>query len=251
MKQDFDYGTYIERYLDREMEPDERIWFEKEVEGNSTLESEISLRRKVNSVLSDKEVVELKLQLDKIHKEIFEVTEKGKGTIKKIYRRVYLTATTLAVFVVLFSVFMSNRSLSNERLIDLHYQPYKSSESFRSIEKSEETLNMAMELYRAERFAEAIPLFESLLSKDNSKIGLNLYAGIAHVETKNFGEANKKFNKIIEYKPNPFVESATWYLGLSYIMTGERIKAKKYFEELSGSEGFYTKDAKKILKRIK
>lgn len=251
MKQDIDYIKFIDRYLQGEMNPEEKVWFEKEIEGNLPLKNEVDLRRKVDSVLADKELIELKMQLNNIHQEIAEITENGRGAIRKVYQRVYLTAGVLAVFVLAFTLFLSNRNFPNEKLVDMYYQPAQASVNFRSVEQAESQLSLAMNLYNNKEFEKAIQLFEEVLQKDNELIGANLYSGISHMEVKEYNSANQRFQRIIDAQPNPFVESARWYLGVCYIMTNERSKAAEQFEILADFEGYYNGDAKKILKRIK
>lgn len=251
MKQEIDYTEFIERYIQGEMSPEEHNWFEKEIEGNLSLKDEINLRKQVDSVLSDKDLIDLKMQLDQIHQEIFEVTEKGKGAIRKIYRRVYLTASALAVFAIAFSVYMANRNFTGDKLVELYYQPAQTTMSFRSADPSQDILSRAMDLYNAKDYIRAIEVFEMLLHEDQSQIGLNLYSGISHMEIEQFDEANKRFKKILANQPNPFVESANWYLGMCYIMTNDRDKAATQFELLANTDGYYQDNAKKILKRIK
>lgn len=82
-------------------------------------------------------------------------------------------------------------------------------------------------------------------------MGLNLYSGISHMEIKEFQKANERFQIIIDNKPNPFVESATWYLGMCYLMTDEREKALEKFSILAKNKGFYQTDAQKIIKHLK
>lgn len=251
MKQEIDYTEFIERYIQGEMSPEEHNWFEKEIEGNLSLKDEINLRKQVESVLSDKEMINLKMQLDQIHQEIYEVTEKSKGAIRKIYRRVYVTASALAIFAIAFTVYMANRNFSNDKLVEMYYQPAQTTMNFRSADPSKDVLTAAMEHYNSKEYTEAIKLFEQVLQKDQSQLGVNLYSGISHMEIEQYEEANKKFQNILDNKPNPFVESASWYLGMCYIMTNEREKAAEQFEMLSEATGYYKEGAKKILKRIK
>lgn len=251
MKQEMDYTEFIERYIQGEMSPEEIIWFEKEIEGNLSLKDEINLRKQVDSVLSDKDMIDLKMQLDQIHQEIFEVTEKGKGAIRQIYRRVYITASALAVFAIAFTIYMANRNFSNDKLVELYYQPAQTTMNFRSAEPSKDILSEAMEYYNSEDYQQAIKLFEMILQKDQNQVGVNLYSGISHMEIQEYEEANKRFKKILDNQPNPFVESANWYLGMCYIMTDKRAKATTQFELLSKTNGYYQENAKKILKRIK
>jgi tetratricopeptide (TPR) repeat protein len=251
MKQDLEYTIYIERYLRGEMTPEELRWFKKELDGNTALSNEIELHRKVDAVLSNGEMIELKKQLDQMHKEIEKVAESGKGAIRKMYQRVYYAASALAVGIILFTLFFANRNFSNNKLLEEYYQPDMASITYRSGDKSDMLLQDAMTLYTQKDYASAIVLFEKILSKDQSKVGVNLYSGIANLEVSNYNKANQNFQTIIDQKPNPFVESATWYLGMCYIMTNNREKAEEQFEILSKSDGYYKKDARKILRRIK
>jgi len=70
------------------------------------------------------------------------------------------------------------------------------------------------------------------------------------MELEKYSDANKKSQNILDNKPNAFVESATWYLGMCYILIDERDKAADQFEILANREGYYQNNAKNILKRI-
>jgi tetratricopeptide (TPR) repeat protein len=251
MKHDLNYKEYIDRYLQGEMAPDEKNWFEKEIEGNLSLKQEIRLRKQVDIVLADNNLMELKAQLDLIHNEIFVVSEKGKGTIRKIYRRIYASAGALVIVSILFSVYLSSRNFSNSKLIEDFYKPASASLNFRSANEGQDQLTKAMDFYKGHKYQQAIELFETILKQDSTKIGLNLYSGISHMEIKEYDIASDRFQKIILNQPNPFVESAKWYLGMSYLMTDKRNKAAEQFEVLASTKGFYQNDAQKILKRIK
>lgn len=251
MKQDLNYSKFIERYLQGEMDPEELKWFEKEIEGNIHLNEEIDLRKKVDMVLSDRDLIDLKLQLEQIHLEISEVTEKGKGAIRKIYRRVYYTAGALALLVIGLSLYMYNRDFSNSKILQEYYLPATASANFRSSGADNLELVKAMELYQEKKFEKAIALFEKILAKDSTKIGVNLYSGISHMEIQEYNKANERFQRILNNQPNPFVESAKWYLGMCYIMTNNRDKAAEQFEILADNKGYYQSEAKRILRRIK
>lgn len=251
MKQDLEYTVFIERYLRGEMIPDELNWFEKEIEGNQQLRSEIELHKKIDLVLTDNELIELKNQLDLIHQEIEEVTENGQGAIRKIYRRVYYSAAALVVGVLVFTMYLTNRNFTTQKLIDRFYEPEVASVTLRGTDSNKDLLAKAMHLYNNKEYGQAIEIFEAILQEDGSKIGLNLYSGISHMEIEKYDLANERFQRIIENKPNPFVESATWYLGMCYLQTEKKDKALEQFEVLADTDGFYRKDAKRILRRMK
>jgi tetratricopeptide (TPR) repeat protein len=251
MKQDLEYTVFIERYLRGEMIPDELNWFEKEIEGNQQLRNDIKLHKKIDAVLSDSELIELKNQLELIHQEIEKVTENGQGAIRKIYKRVYYSSAALVVGVFIFTMYLTNRNFTTQKLIDRFYEPEVASVTLRGTDTNKDLLAKAMTFYNHKEYGQAIEIFESILNEDESKIGLNLYSGISHMEIEKFDIANERFQRIIDDKPNPFVESATWYLGMCYLQTENKEKALEQFEALVGSDGFYKKEAKRIIRRMK
>jgi tetratricopeptide (TPR) repeat protein len=124
--------------------------------------------------------------------------------------------------------------------------------SFRSAaDQVDNDLRSAMVHYENKEYTKAIALFEKVLNQDNSRIGLNLYSGISNMEIQEYEKANENFQKIIDHSTNAFVESAEWYLGLCYLKTEEMNKAKSVFSDIANREGYFRKDARKVLRKIK
>jgi hypothetical protein len=243
---DLDYGKYIDRYLDGVMAPDEKKWFELELEGNQELQSDLQLFGKINLTLADKETLELSEQLNAIHEELYEDKKVYKINVKSI-----ASTLSIAAVLVLGLILIKNQFYSSDYLVEKYYQPLDANLNYRSAtsEVSDE-LKQAMHYYENKDYELAIVHFESILEKDQSKIGVNLYSGISHMEVHNYKEANIRFNKVIDHKENAFYESAQWYLGLSYLMTDEEEKASVVLSSLAEKPGFYQTEAKKILRRI-
>ena len=70
------------------------------------------------------------------------------------------------------------------------------------------------------------------------------------MEIEEYTKANESFNKIIDHKANAFIESAEWYLGLCYLKTNENQKAFEVFGEIVERDGYFKKDARKIIKKL-
>lgn len=253
MKQEIKYSRYIDRYMEGVMSTDEKIWFEKELMDNDELKAEIELQRKIDKVLSESEVIDLQNQLDNIYTNTYRPWAKTIHIPKLKKSATYLIAGVAAVLVVLFvSLFKeTNRSSTPSAIYAQYYQPADINMSFRTAEEIVDSdLRLAMMYYENKEFSQAIDLFEKILESDNSRIGLNLYSGISRMEIKQYDEANKNFKRIIDHKANAFIESAEWYLGLCYLMTNDNLKAREVFEDIASSDGYYKKEARRILKKI-
>ena len=250
MTHEMDYTEFIERYLQNEMTSTEKAWFEKELEGNQVLQDEVIFHRKIDSVLSDKDMIAFKAQLDEIHEEIHETTQKGRKLIRKSRHKANIAISAIASLAILISIYIPNRNYSNEEITGLYYQPVQSAVSFRSSDNQNNKLAEAMTLYENKDYAKAIDVFESILLEDNSKLGVNLYSGISYMELNEYEAATTKFTNILDEAPNPFVESARWYIGLCYLFTEDIENAKESFSLLVTQDSYYKKDAKKILRRL-
>ena len=252
MKKELDFSRYVDRYLDGVMSIEERVWFEKELQGNNELHLEIELQKSLNTMLENREVLELHGQLNDIHEQYFGERKRVLNLDRKFKRVLYVS--TAAVVSLTMTVFMLTHGIKHTSGTELYAQYFKPAEinmSFRAGSSvGDHELRSAMLLYENKNYEEAVKLFEKILSKDNSRIGLNLYSGISHMEVKEYSEANKRFEKIIDHKANAFVESAEWYLGLCYLKMNDEQKAKNIFADIANSESYYNKEAKSILRKM-
>jgi tetratricopeptide (TPR) repeat protein len=249
MKNQLNYSEFIERYLDGEMGEQELIWFEKELEANSWLQNEVSMRKKIDKAISEKKLMQYRAQLDEVSA-AYEKTEK-RAPVRKM--PVVAGSVLASILVgVLILLFFTGRQYTNEQLFNKFYQSYDATMSFRSAEDNlNSDLAIAMQKYEEGNFRGALVLFEKILRTDPSRIGLEFYSGMSHFEIKEYENANKSFQKVIDNKFNMYIEQAEWYLGLCYLVTNDIKNAKKQFEKIANSNGFYSAKAKKIARQLK
>ena len=158
-----------------------------------------------------------------------------------------LTIVIVGVFLMLNSL---NRN-SSEYLFKKYYQPYETSVTYRSSDANYTELSEAMEKYHNRNFEEALVLFEKILKNDPSKVGLNFYSGISQMEMQKYSHAGNSFMKVIQDQYNMYYEQAEWYLALCYLVTENSDKAIQQFENIASEDGFYSKKAKRILRKIR
>ena len=254
MENEINYSEFIERYLDKEMGESELKWFEKELDDNPELQKELELRMSTNKAVEEKDVIELRDQLE----EAFTPSEPQSDQRKpflSLFKIKYLglaSVISALVAVSLILLFFMNKSLTNEEIYAKYYHPYEASLNFRAGNVNiDKDLRHAMQYYENKDFRNALILFEKILREDNSRIGLNLYTGISHMEVREYSNANKRFQNIIDHKYNLYIEQAEWYLGFCYLMTGNNSKAAQQFRQIAENDGYYSDKAEKILKRMK
>ena len=254
MENEINYSEFIERYLDKEMGESELTWFEKELDDNPELQKELELRMNINKAVNEKDIMELRDQL----KEAFSPSEPvspHRKPILSVFMNKYLGLATVVSIIVAGSLLLllfMNKSLTNEEIYATYYHPYEASLNFRAGSVNvDQDLRHAMQYYENKDFRNALILFEKILKDDNSRIGLNLYSGISHMEVREYNNANKKFQTIIDHKYNLYIEQAEWYLGFCYLMTDKNDKAAIQFRKIAENGGYYSAKAEEILNRMK
>jgi tetratricopeptide (TPR) repeat protein len=143
------------------------------------------------------------------------------------------------------------KSNIKELLIEIFNEffiPFENILTTRSDSDRDEDLLKAMSLYSKGDYKTASLLFKRLLKKNPGDLVINFYFGISELALENFDGSKKIFKKIILNDKDLLKDLARWYLGLSYLKSGNTKSAKKLFESLKNKSSFF--DSEKILQKI-
>jgi len=244
-----DFSYFIERYNAGEMSEVEKEWFQKELGGNVKLRDEVNLRKKSDEVLRNQNIISLRNKLSEIEKQRAEKTPVS-NTKKQGY---YNYAAVFAGLVLIGSFTMfSGNNLSNEEILSRFYKPYEPQTVQRSgLAVSNSDFKDALEYYNIKDFQNAALLFNKVIDSDPKNMQSVLLDGISNFEIKKYPEAERSLGNVIDDNNNLYIDQAQWYLALCYLNTDENKKAISLLGIIQREEGIYTKDAKKILRRLK
>lgn len=253
MERKINFTKRIDRYLDGELSGEELRWFEKELESNSDLAEELKLHREVNQVIREKDVLDLREQLDTIHATI--EPEHERVLARKVLQNKYTRIAAATIAVLIAAGFLVNNLLDkpadSEKLFVKYYERPDLSVTIRSNTTINEAFQEAISLFNDERYAEALPLFEKVILMDGENMKAHIGAGISHMETDETGKAENSFKTVITHNDNLYVDQAEWYLGLCYLKVDNEAMAKVQFDKIaSGDYTFKKKEAGKILKKL-
>jgi len=245
-----DFSHFIEKYLAGEMGEDERKWFEKELEGNSNLRSEVNLRKKTDQVLKSQNIISLRNKLSTIERKRREVTIDAGNTRKHVSIRY---AAVIAVLAVIGSVILfSGNSASSEEVVSQLYKSYEPPASQRSVQIAENAdFTLALEFYNTNDFANAALFFSKVVESNPKDMQSVLMNGVSNFEDQKYPEAKLSFATVIDDNNNLFIETARWYLALCYVKTNDTEKAISQLTAITDEGGIYSKDARKILRKLK
>jgi tetratricopeptide (TPR) repeat protein len=253
MSNQIDYSNFVERYLTQQMKQDELDWFNEEMEANPVLAEEVQMQQDIGDAILNEETLAFRAQINNLFEK--EGNKKPVEACKTFYLpyKVRIAVASLAAFIILGSGFYlyNHRAIPSEKLFEIYYEPYEGLTNVRSSNlQMTDMLVTAMQKYEQREYESALMLFETVLASDRENITSRFYSAISYLETRHYRVAEKSFISIIDHDDNLFIEHAEWYLGLCYLKTGEDDLARKLFTAIADSEGFYSRNASRLIRNL-
>ena len=245
-----DFSYFIERYISDEMKPEEKAWFEKELEGDSALRKEVELRRKTEEILRrDSDIRALRNKMRVIAAD----HARKKPAPVRISVAKYAAAITLLIMVG-SAIWFSSGKLSNEEIFERYNTvvPVAAESVSRSVSVSpDDAYLQAVNEYKKGEYDKAIGLLLQFTAVDQDNPEVFMMLGNSYVEKSQFTEAGANYRKVIDHNDNLYIEDANWMLALCYIRTGESEKARKQLSMISASDSRHSRNAAKALRKLK
>jgi TolA-binding protein len=262
-----DFSEYIERYNAGEMTDSQKKWFEKELEGNITLQNEVNLRKRTDEILENQNIISLRNKLSGIERKREAEIQYERRNADIQYKRkdvgiqyrktkvpVYLkyAAVIAGVFLLGSITLFPGKNLTGDEIINRYYKDYEPPTAQRSGgSEADADFTMALELFNAHDYSKAAILFNKVVKHNPRDMQSELLNGAANFGDKKFLEAKQSYFKVINDNNNLFIENAKWYLALCYVKTNEKDKAIQLLEVIKNEKGIYSKDARKIIRRFR
>jgi len=243
-----DVNNAIENFLGGHADRPEQDWLLNEMKKDAALAREVTLRRKTDEILSDRDVIDLRHKLTAI-----DIRRRNAGTVRRTVIRTARYAAAVAIIAVLSTaLYMTLRpSQSPDELYSGYYSRYESPGAVRSAVSADNTLmENAIASYTAREYEKAIIYLEQLINTGQEDMESVFMHGMANMEVKNYPVASGSFTRVIEHNDNLYLEDAAWYLGLCYMMTDNKEKAISQFTTIAHSRSRYSKQAAKLVRKL-
>lgn len=241
------YSKTIDRFKAGEMDPQEKLNFERDLNSNLQLAREKRLDDDIDAMLQDEDIIDFRKQLIEVYNNEAPMINRPYAVpIRK--NKWYLATASVLVLLIISGALLFLPPESNERL----FKKYYNTEQVINVARSgNDQLFDAMLKYQQKQFAEASVLFDKILETDESNIAVRFYSGISSIETQHYDKAIKAFRYIITHNDNLFIEHATWFLGLTYLKQDFAEEAKKVFIAIANNpDNYYQSKAKEILTKM-
>jgi tetratricopeptide (TPR) repeat protein len=238
----------IENYLSGTAGKADEAWLLDEMNRDTGLAREVALRRRTNEILAERNINELRAKLG-----VIEMKKRtGSSLRKNVIRTAKYAAAAALLAIISSALYFALRAGSPDQLYTKYYARYENPGAVRSVVNTGNSLmENAIASYTARDYETAIGYLEQLIVTEQGDIETVFMHGMASMEVNNYPSATGSFTKVLEHNDNLYLEDAAWYLGLCYMMTEDIDRAVKQFDAISASKSRYSKEARKLAKRLK
>lgn len=239
----------IESFLSGTASVSEKAWLTKEMKHDPALAREFNLRRRTDEILTGRDIIGLRSKLGTI-----EMKKRSAGGIQRTAAKAAKYAAAIAIVALISSVlyFVLRPASTPDELYSSYYSGYVSPGAVRSAVSSGNSLmDNALALYGAREYDKAIGYLEQVIANDQGNMEPVFMHGMANMEVSNFPVAEGSFSQVIDHNDNLYIEDAAWYLGLCYMMTDEKEKALNQFNAIAGSNSRHSREAAKLIRKLK
>ena len=233
----------IDRFLSSEMQGDERLAFEERLKRDGNLAEKLELYRSASEILSVKFKREEKEAMFKhnLAKIVAEKTAIKEGKVIKL--NWYALAAAASVALLCLVLFYTKLSKPD-------YDEFANYESITLVERGDEneTKLQAQRAFNHHDYKFAVILFNKLLEGGDENAELELYKGIALLESDRINEANEMFYKVRNSK-SIYKDRATWMLALSALKQKNYKKCESFLKEIPAGSAEYD-NAQQLLDKL-
>jgi TolA-binding protein len=160
-----------------------------------------------------------------------------------------LAAALIGAFILIRTLLPSGNP---DKIFDSYYKPFDAISAItRSMNNNgTDIYSLAIGSYKAGDYDRAAREFSEIILKDPTVISPRFFMGLTQLALKNYDQTINLLSGVIK-DSGEYSKEAKWYLGLSYLKSGNKTKAVECFEYLAKSTGFYSERSEAILRRLK
>lgn len=114
-----------------------------------------------------------------------------------------------------------------------------------------DALKSGLKNFNRKEYANAQSMFETILAKHPDNVNAIFYKALCLEETGNYNLALAQLSKLDAQDNKTFDEESLWHRAVILQKKGNTFEAKKLFEEIAATDGFYSKQAKEKLENLK
>jgi tetratricopeptide (TPR) repeat protein len=267
-----DYIERLHKYLNREMEGEERARFESELANNEQLVNDLAEEKKLLAgirLAGDDALRKAITAADKnlesqrfFHQAKVVSIDSAKTTKSFAMRKIMSIAAAAVVLIglVYWGFFREKATVDTEQIFAANFKPETTlvkdllggAGLLPADSLAQDSLKAALTLYDAGKYHEATIALDSILVHHPTNDTAQFYLGMGHLNSERYARAIEVLEPLTKNEASSFQLTATWYLGLCYFKVDDGFeKAEEIFTALANNpESKDRQSAQGILKMI-
>lgn len=244
----------IEKYLNQQMDANERQTFEQEMAHDASLAEEVASFQDAKQIVEVAGDAAFFNTLQSIEEEL--AGKNITAPIRPFWQRPMMLGIAAALIIILAGIWIFRPPAdTSEDLFAENFQAYPPPTRLRGESKQNEIWSNARDAYIQADYALATEKFEFLLAQDSTAQPpylLHFYAGVSQL-----AQASPNINQAISHleyvaaTDSDYVQPAKWYLALAYVKNGEVQKAKALLEKMAAESSYRKSAVEALLKELK
>ncbi|MFH2140790.1 MAG: hypothetical protein ABIJ97_00100 [Bacteroidota bacterium] len=234
----------ILKYLDGELNDDQRLNFEDRLKSDSELKKQLNLYKLMFRAIE----IESESHLSNT---IYSEFDKYKKR-KKLSRIVIITLPIAAAFALLIISYFTffNQTKTPQELYAEYYRPYQINNETRGLFEVNDSFEDVVSQYKKGDYDDALNSM-NLIPKDSTdqRIIDFLYGQISLING-NCENAIVSFNNCLSGPKCTLYEHVRWYLALSYLKCEKYDDSRREFEKVSSQSAYYKEKAEEFLESL-
>ena len=240
----------IERYCERQLSPNDLIFFEKKVREEEVFRKRVNSYRIVRELITKKNLGNLQ---DHLLEHAKALRTDGNDDIKRIdwFSRKYLSIAASILIVItagIFYISYTSEKTPHDLFVAYYTRPM---EGLRSGSDDNVSIRNAIEAYKSENYTAAASYFEQELLERPENMMARFYLGNCYLLTDQSPKAISSLQEVIN-SDSFYAYDARWYLALAYLETGAIESSKTELQNIlkSNAENALKDQAKRLTREL-
>ncbi len=241
----------IEEFINGELNEKELCEFLAELNENSDLKAEVTLRKSIDSSIGERDIFTLRDKLEQVNQDLQSKEIRSIVPDSNIrYASWWRAGVAVAVILIMSAGFFSNHIGNAGRIYEDYFEVPQWAPQ-RAVASDLNILQKANNFFVDGEYEKAIVLYDQAIIEKDEKFVYQFYKASTLQNLGKFEEAIPEYTQVVKHGDNIFVEEAEWYKALCYIKLGNKEDAKTQLLAIINRNGFYAADAKSVLRKTR
>ncbi len=218
----------IEDFLSGRLSEEEKQAFRARIEADPSLARQVKAQKGTHKVVDMYAQIKMKDKVRSLHQE-------AKAKTGTPLRKVYAIAASVAILLIVASLWNANSNYSNQSLVADNFD-LPSFSNRAADDPNNNLLNQVESAVVAKDYKQAISLLSSVETSSNANM-IQFYLGSLYLENHQNAKAIDVLQDLLQTGDQRYTEDVQWLLVMAHLQNNEEQQAKNYLQNILDTPG--------------